>query len=112
METSPLGYGLPVLASGGQGRGEGGVICEPTVRRPPRQLRRRLYRLLHPMPHLGQMYKKSTVICLSVLLPLIAFMANYRKRKPSASALNSGLWVRRLLMVGSPLLCAVPRLIG
>jgi hypothetical protein len=47
-------------------------------------------------------------------------MATYRKRKPSAKALNSGLWVRRLFNScregcaygGWPLSGAVPRLRG
>jgi hypothetical protein len=39
-------------------------------------------------------------------------MATYRKRKPSAKALNSGLWVRRLFIGGWPLSGAVPRLKG
>ncbi len=40
----------------------------------------------------------SDAISWIVLRPLIASMATYRKRKPSARALNSGLWVWRLFI--------------
>jgi hypothetical protein len=39
-------------------------------------------------------------------------MAIYSKRKPSGKGLNSGLWVRRLLIGGSPLSEEVRHLIG